>query len=101
MSIDIQIQNIQNRIGLLACTQETWCGITGVSSATWSRALKGIYTFSGPEIVRLNETISALEKISEIAKPLFLNFKDVPSLRFLLSAFSRGVLYVPIKVEEE
>jgi hypothetical protein len=91
--MDIQISNIRHQLEQIGCSAEVFCTVADVPSARWNRALRGVVTISGPEIVRLSGIVRALREIVEAAKPLPLSFRNVEEVKVLLEYHAAMVVW--------
>jgi hypothetical protein len=74
--MDVQISSIEQKLKTLGCSAESFCAFVEIPTARWSRALRGLFVFPGPELVRLSDVVRTMVEIRDAAAPVPVDFGD-------------------------
>ena len=99
--MDIQVNNITEKLKKLGCPNEVFCAVSSISTARWSRAQRGLVTIPGDEVLRLSKIVLALEAIRDAAQPFRIDFRDIESLQKIFTDRVEGLRWLPVPAPEE
>lgn len=100
--MDVQLNRLKHDLDTLGCSADNFCALANIATSKWSRALRGLITLSGREIVRLGNLVQTLREIAEKASPLPIDFRDLPAVKLLVQHHENGIHWTPTaNIEEE
>jgi hypothetical protein len=85
-------ESLPARITALGISRADFCRIVGWSGTKLSRFLSGDDGMGFPEITGIHLAVDELQRISDLLKPVRINFSDAQSVNALLNLYRRGEL---------
>jgi hypothetical protein len=94
--MDITTARISAKLDALNITAATWCSLSGISSAKWSRAINGQVGLTGQELIQLSRFVEELDALVGGLDPVPVDFRNVDAIRRILILCRGGVRWQAI-----
>jgi hypothetical protein len=95
METPVSIMDAANRLQRLGCPGEVFSQCAGISPSKFSRAVRGVVSLNGPEIITLLGVIAEFEGLAQDALPYPVNFKNAAMIGVLIDYRRSGVRFIP------
>ena len=90
--------NIRNTLDRVNCSADVFCALGGISPTRWSRALRGLAPLTGPECQALSNLAEELSQLTDDAKPIPVDFRDLEAIKLILEQRRNGQRWVTCNV---
>src|SRR5713226_7856084 len=95
------LENIIRESEQLGVPDGTLAVLSGISGTVFSKLRNGGQIPTGEQIVRLEETLTRLQRLADQCSPIPVNFSAVGKLRSLLTEMERGSIIIVALRESE
>ncbi len=94
--------NIEATLRRLKISDAIWCAISGVSTARWSKILRGTAVVNGAESLRLQNLVTEIDQLARDAQPYQMPTRDAVAIKKLLADRRAGIEWrTGIEVREQ